>query len=165
MEKSKYVIFYFNCYDDGPHFLGYADTEEEAKLIIANKKKIDVCKNCDFIEYEEIEKINTNFITSKELGYKFNFLLGEKDNEQYRMKPINWTQYAFEINDKNDIEGLIYNDKNKTLTIKIKNPDEEVAIEKAKFYYKELVKYIIINNCSIDEALNIINEKINKMDL
>lgn len=161
--NEKYVLYYYENYE-GPYFLGYVDTEEEAKKFKDNNKLILNRDNeTPYIHYDKINKLDISMLENKALGFEFKFKIGLNNDEEFKMMPIRYEQYSYNINDKNDKEGLSY-EKNH-IFIKIHNSDEIVSLSRAKFYYRELVKDIIINNHNVYDAIKEINKKISERNI
>lgn len=160
-ENKIYVVYYYQNYD-GPYYLGYVDNEEEANTFKGNEAKFNLKKEPGtYIDFKPLEKMNINALSNIELGYEFKFKIGSGYNEEYRTRPVECIQNSYNIT---DTEKLTYDNLNH-ISVVIHNSDEYNARARAKFYYKELMKYIIITDCSIDEAVRKINEKIIKNEL
>lgn len=153
MKENLFVIYFFSS-DDFVNFVGFTDNEDYAKKLIEIKK---IETGMEYY-YGKARKILFRDLNERKLGYKVTFSIGKDADEYYKMSPKSIIQYAYDIN--KDFEKAIYVFQNQCIDIYIQDDDEYRARQRAIFYYRELVKDILINEYESNKAVMRLNEKI-----
>lgn len=153
MKENLFVIYFFSS-DDFVNFVGFTDNEDYAKKLIEIKK---IETGMEYY-YGKARKILFRDLNERKLGYKVTFSIGKDADEYYKMSPKSIIQYAYDIN--KDFEKAIYVFQNQCIDIYIQDDDEYRARQRAIFYYRELVKDILINEYELNKAVMRLNEKI-----